>query len=114
VNLSEAFERLLLQVCAESKRIQHLEVFEGCRKECVQESFLRLRVIRKLRKDKAFEIVEGQVQGSCDWKFVRSVVSLHRRWTSSVEEHLVIRRNRQGRNGRSEFSEENSRISVSR
>jgi hypothetical protein len=42
------------------ERIQHLEVFEGCRKECVQESFLRLRVIRKLRKDKAFEIVEGQ------------------------------------------------------
>jgi hypothetical protein len=26
----------------------------------------RLRVIRKLRKDKAFEIVEGQCKGSCD------------------------------------------------
>ena len=40
--------------------IQHLEVFEDCRKECAQESFLSLRVIKKLRKDKAFEIVEGQ------------------------------------------------------
>jgi hypothetical protein len=35
-------------------------VSEGCRKECAQESFLRLRVITKLRKDKAFETVEGQ------------------------------------------------------
>jgi hypothetical protein len=26
----------------------------------MQESFLRLRVIRKLRKDKAFRVVEGQ------------------------------------------------------
>jgi hypothetical protein len=34
-----------------------LKVF---RKECVQESFLRLRVIRKVRKDKAFRFVEGQ------------------------------------------------------
>jgi hypothetical protein len=59
------------------ERIQHLEVFEGCRKECVQESFLRLRVIRKLRKDKAFEIVEGQCREVVTWKFVRSVVSLH-------------------------------------
>jgi hypothetical protein len=82
-------------VCTGSKEIQHLEVSEGCRKECAQESFLRLRVIRKLRKDKAFEIVEGQAQGSCDLKFKK-----HRkfacRWTSSAEEHLVIRRNRQG------------------
>jgi hypothetical protein len=26
----------------------------------MQESFLRLRVIRKIRKDKAFRVVEGQ------------------------------------------------------
>jgi hypothetical protein len=35
-------------------------VFEGCRKECTQESFPRLRIIRKLKKDKAFEAVEEQ------------------------------------------------------
>jgi hypothetical protein len=32
--------------------IQHLEVSESCRKECVQEFSLRLRVVRKLRKDR--------------------------------------------------------------
>jgi hypothetical protein len=41
------------------EKIQTLEEFEGCRKECAQESFLRLRVVKKLRKDKAFEIIEG-------------------------------------------------------
>jgi hypothetical protein len=35
-------------------------VSKGCGKECTQESFLRIRVITKLRKDKAFETVEGQ------------------------------------------------------
>ena len=40
--------------------LQHLDVVEGCHKECVQESFLRLKVIRKIRKDKAFEVVEEQ------------------------------------------------------
>jgi hypothetical protein len=55
VNLSEAFEILLLQVCAGTKEFQHLEVSESWCKECVKESFLRLRVIRKLRKDKALE-----------------------------------------------------------
>jgi hypothetical protein len=42
----------MLQVCAGSKESQYLEVSEGFRKECVQESSLRLKVIRKLRKDK--------------------------------------------------------------
>jgi hypothetical protein len=56
----QGIKRLLLQLCAESKEFKHLEVSEGCRKECVQEFCLRLRVIRKLRKDKAFELVEGQ------------------------------------------------------
>jgi hypothetical protein len=34
--------------------IQHLEVFKDCRKECVQESFLRLRVTRKIKRDSIF------------------------------------------------------------
>jgi hypothetical protein len=42
------------------ERLQALEVFEGGHKECVQESFPRLEVIRKLRKDRAFKFVEGQ------------------------------------------------------
>jgi hypothetical protein len=53
VDLSEAFERLLLHVCAGSKEFQHLGVFEGCRKECAQDSSLRLDVEEKIRKDKA-------------------------------------------------------------
>jgi hypothetical protein len=35
-------------------------MFEGCCKECAQDSSLRLEAERKLRKDKAFETVEGQ------------------------------------------------------
>jgi hypothetical protein len=42
--------------------IQHLEVSESCRKECMQESSLRLRVTRKLRRDKSFEAIEGSTK----------------------------------------------------
>jgi hypothetical protein len=43
------------------ERIQYWKVFEGCRRECEQEVFLRrLRVATKLRKDKAFESAEGK------------------------------------------------------
>jgi hypothetical protein len=65
--------------------IQHLEVSESCRKECVQESSLRLRVVRKLRRDKAFENIEGSI---------RSLVVAQA--DKSREESLVsIRRNHQ-------------------
>jgi hypothetical protein len=42
--------------------IQHLEVSESCRKECAQESSLRLRVVRNLRRDKSFEAIEGSTR----------------------------------------------------
>ena len=35
-----------------------LQVFGGFRKECVQESSLRLKVVGKLRKDKTFELLK--------------------------------------------------------
>jgi hypothetical protein len=38
-----SIEGLLLQVCAESRGLNHLEVFENCRKECVQRTSLRLK-----------------------------------------------------------------------
>jgi hypothetical protein len=68
--------------------IQHLEVSESCRKECVQKSSLRLRVVRKLRRDKSFEAIEGSTKS---W----SISSDSRRWrfrtqlTKSRKESLV-------------------------
>jgi hypothetical protein len=57
--------------------IQYLEVSESCRKECAQESSLRLRVVRKLGRDKAFEDIEGSIRSFfilCDSR-CRSFVS---------------------------------------
>jgi hypothetical protein len=34
-------EGVLLQVCTESKGFKHLDLFEGCRKECVQGSSIK-------------------------------------------------------------------------
>jgi hypothetical protein len=59
--------------------IQHLEVSESCRKECTQESSLRLRVVRKLRRDKAFEAIEGSIRSWCI-----SSDSRHRSFVSQV------------------------------
>jgi hypothetical protein len=43
-------------VCAESKGVQALEVFEGFRKECEKESFLRrLEAVENLRRYRTFE-----------------------------------------------------------
>jgi hypothetical protein len=52
-------EGLLLQVCAESKGFNTWRLLNVCRKECVQGS-LKIQSYKKLRKDKAFEFVEGQ------------------------------------------------------
>jgi hypothetical protein len=46
-------------VCKVEER-STLQVFEGCHKECVQESSLRLEVVRNIRKDKSFETIEGK------------------------------------------------------
>lgn len=59
-NLSRVLRDCCCRCAQSQKGVQHLEVSKGCCKECAQESFLRLRVIRKLRKDKAFETIEGQ------------------------------------------------------
>jgi hypothetical protein len=51
--------------------------------------FPRLRVTRKLRKDRDFEFVEGQRRGVVPWKFtVASQVFMQGR-DKLVEEHLV-------------------------
>jgi hypothetical protein len=42
-----------------------LQVLEGFHKECMQESSLRLRVVRKLKRDKAFEAIEGSTRSGC-------------------------------------------------
>jgi hypothetical protein len=55
----------------------------------MQESFLILRVIRKLRKDKAFEFVEGKHREAVTG-VRKKRHKFARKWTSSVEEHLVI------------------------
>jgi hypothetical protein len=55
-------ERLLLQVCAESKVLRYLKVSEGCRKECVQGPSLKLEVVRNLRRDKSFEAIGGSIR----------------------------------------------------
>jgi hypothetical protein len=97
--------------CAQSRRIQHLEVFEGCRKECVQEFFLKDSELGKAQEGIGLRvIVEGEAQGSCALKCLRRHRKFACRWTSSTEEHLVISQISSRRNGRSVFSEENSRI----
>jgi hypothetical protein len=100
-------------VCARSKEIQHLEVSKSCRKECAQEAFLRIRVIRKLRKDKAFEFVEGQrreVATGRIWKVSQvrvQVDELHGGTLGHLQESSR-------KNGWSKFSEEISRSFMSR
>jgi hypothetical protein len=42
-----------------------LKISEDCRKECMQGPSWRLKVVRKLRRDKAFKLVEEK-----HWKFV--------------------------------------------
>jgi hypothetical protein len=61
----QSIERLLLQSVRKVEEHSTLQVFGGCRKECVQGSSLRLEVVRKLRKDKAFETIEGSTRSWC-------------------------------------------------
>jgi hypothetical protein len=59
-NLSEELKDCCCR-CAQSRRLQHLDVVEGCRKECVQSLFLKdFRVVEKLRRDRPSKFVEGQ------------------------------------------------------
>ena len=75
VNLSKVWETVATGVCR-VEGIQHLEVSESGRKECAEESSLRLRVMRKLRRDKSFESIEGSIRSWCissdsrHWRFV--------------------------------------------
>jgi hypothetical protein len=48
--------------CVQSRRIQHLEVFESFRKECMQESFLKLRVIRKPRRIRPLKLLKDSAE----------------------------------------------------
>jgi hypothetical protein len=56
--LEQGIERPLLQSVRKVEENSTLQVFGGCHKECVQESSLRLEVVRKLRKDKTFELLK--------------------------------------------------------
>jgi hypothetical protein len=62
VNLSGVLKDCCCRSACRVEGIQHLEVSESFRKECVQESSLRLRVVRKLRRDKSFEAIEGSTK----------------------------------------------------
>jgi hypothetical protein len=53
-------------VCAESKRIQALrKCLKVCRKECAQESFPRPRITRKLRKNRALDLLKDSAEKLC-------------------------------------------------
>jgi hypothetical protein len=92
--------------CAQSRRIQHLDVFEGCRKECVQgfsyksSGRIGLRICGKI------------AWGSCDLNFVRGIAScvqvdeFHGGTLSYFVDFIK-------RNGWLKFSEGNSRNLVS-
>jgi hypothetical protein len=54
----QSIARPLLQRVRKVKDNSTLQVFGGFHKECVQESSLRLEVVRKLRKDKTFELLK--------------------------------------------------------
>jgi hypothetical protein len=58
MNLREALKDCYCRCAQSLRRFSTWKCLKDCRKECVQESFLRLRVIRKLRKDKAFELLK--------------------------------------------------------
>jgi hypothetical protein len=55
----KGIERPLLQSVRKVEENSSLQVFGGCHKEYVQESSLRLKVVRKLRKDKTFELLKA-------------------------------------------------------
>jgi hypothetical protein len=65
VEIRESIDRPLLQSVRKVEEHSTLQVFGGCRKECAQESSLRLEVMRKLRRDKAFETIEGRTRNGC-------------------------------------------------
>jgi hypothetical protein len=73
-----------------------LEVFEGCRKECVQESFLRLGVIAKIRKDMPSILLKDNVGKLC-LEGLQEASQVRTAGEQVVtEEFLVIHRNRRG------------------
>jgi hypothetical protein len=51
--------------------------------------FPRLRVIKKLRKDRDFEVVEGQCRGVVPWNFIVASQVCTQGRDKLVEEHLV-------------------------
>jgi hypothetical protein len=91
MNLGEASRDCCCR-CAQSRRFNTWKLLNVCRKECVQEYS---------------ESLGRTMQGSCDWKIQEGVTSLCCRWTSFVEEHLVISQISQRKDGRTVFSEEN-------
>jgi hypothetical protein len=64
VDLSE-HRRIAVVGVHRVERIQALEVFEGFLKECAQESFLILRVIRKFQKIRPSELLRDNAGNLC-------------------------------------------------
>jgi hypothetical protein len=54
----QGIERPFLQSMRKVKEHSTLQVFGGFRKECMQESSLRLEVVRNFKKDKTFELLK--------------------------------------------------------
>jgi hypothetical protein len=52
-------------VCAESKEVQHLEVFEGLPQGVRAGVFLQDSELEKAQKDRAFKVVEGSTGSLC-------------------------------------------------
>ena len=65
VEIGEAIERPLLRSMHKVEERLTLQVFEGFRKECMQGSSLRLKVVKELRRNKAFETIEGSTRNGC-------------------------------------------------
>jgi hypothetical protein len=61
----------------------------------MQRPLLRLEVTRELKRDKSFEVVEGQCEGVTGWKLVREL-QVRVQEDRSEEEYLVILKKSRG------------------
>jgi hypothetical protein len=90
--------------------LQHLDVVEGLPQGVRARVFSEgLEVVGKLRKDRPSNLLKDSAGKLC-LEVGKKRRKFACRWTSSVEEHLVISQISSRKNGRSVFSEENSRI----
>jgi hypothetical protein len=109
-----SIERLLLQVCAESKDFKHLEVFEGCHKGCEQKGFPEdAESWKSSRRIRPSKLLKDSAE-----KLYREELRRHRKFACAgeqvfTEEYLVHFVEIIRKDGWSKFFEENSRSPVS-